>query len=250
MRISAYAKEDCHLIKHKIMLPSQLPISNKLLASLPRLEYQRILPHLEVVELTAGEVLSEPGANVRHVYFPCNALISLLTLVDGTEVFAVGLVGREGLTSVSCALGSQTSTLRSLVQSSGTAMRMKAKVFINEFHNSAALRDVVLQYVLSLKTQISQTAACNRFHVLEARLARWLLMTRDRLSSDHFHMTHEMLGHLLGVRRVGVTNAAHALKQRKLIDYSRGAIDIVDGAGLQEASCSCYRMVEGRHGKR
>jgi CRP-like cAMP-binding protein len=232
------------------MLPSQLPISNKLLAALPRLEYQRILPHLEIVELSVGEVLSEPGANLRHVYFPCSALVSLLALVDASAVFAVGLVGREGMSSVSCALGSNVSQLRCVVQSPGTAMRMKTKVFVNEFNNSASLRDVVLQYVLSLKMQISQTAACNRFHVIEERLARWLLMTRDRLSSDHFHMTHEMLGVLLGVRRVGVTNAAHALKQRRLIDYSRGAIDIVDGIGLQAAACSCYRMVDGRHGKR
>ena len=108
---------------------------------------------------------------------------------------------------------------------------------------------MVLQYGVSLTVQIAQTAACNRFHVIEQRLARWLLMTRDRLSSDHFHMTHEMLGHLMGVRRVGVTNAAHALKERKLIDYTRGAIDIIDGLGLQAAACSCYHMVEGRHGK-
>jgi CRP-like cAMP-binding protein len=231
------------------MLPSQLPIANKLLASLPRLEYQRILPHLEIVQLSAGEVLSEPGVTIRYVYFPSSALVSLLALVDSTEVFAVGLVGREGMVSVSCALGSNVSQLRAVVQSPGTAMRMKAKVFVSEFNNSASLRDVVLHYVLKLKMQISQTAACNRFHVIEERLARWLLMTRDRLSSDHFHMTHEMLGSLLGVRRVGVTNAAHALKKRRLIDYSRGAIDIVDGIGLQEAACSCYRMVEGRHGK-
>jgi CRP-like cAMP-binding protein len=231
------------------MLPSHLPIANKILASLTRSEYQRILPQLEMVQLNEGDVLCESGAHMRYVYFPCNALISLLTMVDSVEVFAVALVGREGMTSVACALGSQTSPYRTLVQGSGTVMRMKAKVFMAEFRNSMALREVVLEYVLSLTVQISQTAACNRFHVIEERLARWLLMTRDRLSSDHFHMTHEMLGQLLGVRRVGVTNAAHALKQRHLIDYSRGAIDIVDGIGLQAAACNCYRMVEGRHGK-
>jgi CRP-like cAMP-binding protein len=140
------------------------------------------------------------------------------------------------------------SPFRVLVQGSGSALRMKAKVFVNEFRDSAALRKVVLAYVLSLTVQISQTAACNRFHGIGARLARWLLMTRDRLSSDHFHMTHEMLGHLLGVRRVGVTNAAYELKTLGLIDYSRGAIDITDGVGLQAAACSCYRMLDTRHG--
>ncbi len=231
------------------MLPSHLPIANKLLASLPRSEYQRLLPQLEMVQLTEGEVLCEAGTLMRYVYFPCTALLSLLTRVDEVEVFAVALVGREGVSSVACALGSQTSPFRTLVQSPGTAMRMKARVFTAEFRATAALREVVLAYVLQLTLQISQTAACNRFHVIEERLARWLLMTRDRLSSDHFHMTHEMLGNLLGVRRVGVTHAAYALKQRHLIDYSRGAIDIVDGIGLQAAACSCYRMVEGRHGK-
>jgi CRP-like cAMP-binding protein len=230
------------------MLQSQSPIANKILASLPRSEYLRLLPHLEAVHLTEGEVLCDSGAALRYIYFPNTALVSLLTLVDKNEVFAVGLVGREGMTSAACALGSLTSSFRTLVQSSGTAMRMKVKHFVNEFRASAVLREAVLGYVLALTLQISQTAACNRFHIIEERLARWLLMTRDRLSSDHFHMTHEMLGNLLGVRRVGVTNAAHALKKRRLIDYSRGSIDIVDGIGLQDAACSCYRMMEGRHG--
>lgn len=231
------------------MLQSQLPVTNKLLSSLPRSEYQRLSEHLETEALTEGQVLSEPGEALRYVYFPTDALLTLVTLVDGDQVFAVGLVGREGMSGVSCALGAQTSPFRTLVQSSGQAMRMKAKVFARIFRECAALREVVLQYGLSLTVQIAQTAACNRYHVIEQRLARWLLMTRDRLSSDHFHMTHEMLGHLMGVRRVGVTNAAHALKERKLIDYTRGAIDIIDGIGLQTAACSCYHMVEGRHGK-
>jgi CRP-like cAMP-binding protein len=230
------------------MLPSHLPIANNVLASLPRTEYLRLLPHLEMVELVEGEVLCDSGKPLQHVYFPCNSLVSLLTLVDGDDVFAVALVGREGMTSVATALGSQLSPFRVLVQGSGSALRMKAKVFVNEFRDSAALRKVVLAYVLSLTVQISQTAACNRFHGIGARLARWLLMTRDRLSSDHFHMTHEMLGHLLGVRRVGVTNAAYELKTLGLIDYSRGAIDITDGVGLQAAACSCYRMLDTRHG--
>ena len=230
------------------MLPSQLPIANNVIASLPRAEYLRLQPHLERVELVEGEVLCEAGSPLQHVYFPCSALVSLLTLVDSDDVFAVALVGREGMTSVATALGAQISPFRVLVLGTGSALRMKAKVFVSEFRDSTALRKVVLAYVLSLTEQIAQTAACNRFHGIEARLARWLLMTRDRLSSDHFHMTHEMLGHLLGVRRVGVTNAAHKLKLCGLIDYSRGAIDITDGSGLQAAACACYRMLDTRHG--
>jgi CRP-like cAMP-binding protein len=231
------------------MLQSQLPVANKLLAALPRSEYQRLAVHLESEYLTEGQVLSESGGPLRYVYFPESALLSLLTLVDGSDVFAIGLVGREGMSSVACALGAQVSPFKTLVQSSGKTMRMKTRVFAKFFRESAQLREVVLQYVLSLTVQIAQTAACNRFHVIEQRLARWLLMTRDRLSSDHFHMTHEMLGYLMGVRRVGVTNSAHALKERKLIDYTRGAIDIIDGPGLEAAACACYHMLAGRHGK-
>ena len=230
------------------MLPNFLPIANSVLASLPRLEYLRLLPQLESVQLVEGELLCDSGVPLQHVYFPCDCLVSLLTLVDGNQVFAVALVGREGMTSVATALGAQISPFRVLVLGTGTAMRMKSNVFVNAFRARAALRQVVLAYVLSLTVQIAQTAACNRFHEIEARLARWLLMTRDRLSSNHFHMTHEMLGHLLGVRREGVTNAAHRLKLRGLIDYSRGAIDITDGTGLRSAACSCYRMLDTRHG--
>lgn len=229
------------------MHPNQPPIANKVLASLPRADYLRLLPYLEQVELVEGDVLCDSGKHLQHVYFPCDSLVSLLTLVDGNEVFAVSLVGHEGMTSVATALGSQISPFRALVQGTGRAMRMKPKAFVAAFCESAAIRRVVLAYVLSLTVQISQTAACNRFHFIEARLARWLLMTRDRLSCDHFYMTHEMLGHLLGVRRVGVTNAAHGLKLRGLIDYSRGAIDIMDGEGLQAAACSCYRMLDSWH---
>ena len=185
---------------------------------------------------------------MRHVYFPADALLSLLTLVDKKEVFAVALVGREGMSSVACALGAQQSPFRTLVLGSGSALRMKVKLFMHEFRENEVLRNAVLRYVLALTVQISENAACNRFHVIEQRLARWLLMIRDRLSSDHFHVTHETMGQLLGVRRVGVTNAALALKQRRLIDYSRGALDIMDGGGLQRAACACYHVAEGRHG--
>jgi CRP-like cAMP-binding protein len=230
------------------MLPNHPPVVNKILASLPRSDFQRLLPSLEEVELTEGAVIGEAGEHMRYVYFPANALLSLLTLVDHKDVFAVALVGREGLSNVACALGAQQSPLRTLVLASGSAMRMKARVFVKEFRESEVLRTAVLRYVLSLTVQISENAACNRFHVIEQRLARWLLMMRDRLSTDHFHITQEVMGQLLGVRRVGVTNAALALKQRGLIDYSRGALDIVNGLGLKRAACTCYQPIEGRHG--
>lgn len=230
------------------MLSTHLPVVNKLLGALPRSEYQRLLPSLEAVELNEGDVIGEGGEPMRYVYFPTGALLSLLRLMSDGEVFSVALVGREGMSGVASAMGGQLSPYRTLVLSSGTAIRMKAKLFVKEFRASEVLRNAVLRYALSLTAQISENAACNHFHVIEQRLARWLLMMRDRLSSNHFHVTHEMLGQLLGVRRVGVTNAALELKQRMLIDYSRGALDIIDGSGLQLAACSCYSMVDGRHG--
>lgn len=231
------------------MLQSQLPVVNQILGALPRADYQRLSAALEMVELKAGDVLCEPGEAMRHVYFPCDALLSLLNLVDGKSVFSVALLGREGMVGAASAMGTQLSPFRVVVLGSGTALRMKTRAFVQEFRGNEVLRDAVLRYVLSLTLQISENAACNRFHMVEERLARWLLMMRDRFSSGQFHITHEMMGRLLGVRRVGVTNAAQSLKQRALIDYSRGVIDIIDSLGLKHAACGCYHMVEGRHGK-
>jgi CRP-like cAMP-binding protein len=230
------------------MLPSLFPVANKLLSALPRAEYLQLSSLLEPVTLLVGDVLCEAGQPVDWVYFIDDALVSLLMPVDETEIFAVGLVGREGMIGTCTVMGAPVSTTRATVLCAGRAHRAPANAFVAAFRQSEAVRTVTLQFVYTLKTQISETAACNQFHVIEARLARWLLMTRDRLSSDHFHMTHETMGNLLGVRRVGVTNAAYALKGRNLIDYSRGAIDIVDGLGLRAAACSCYRAVGGRHG--
>jgi CRP-like cAMP-binding protein len=231
------------------MLQSQLPVVNKILGSLPRSDYPRLLPRLELVELSARDVLCEPGDPLRYVYFPADALLTLLHLVDEKEVFSVALVGRDGIAGGAVVMGAQQAPFRVLVLGAGMALRMKAKVFAQEFRSSELLRDAALRYLLQLTMQISDNAACNRFHVIEERLARWLLMMRDRCSSGHFHITHELMGHLLGVRRVGITNAAQSLKQRALIDYSRGAMDIVDPIGLKKAACGCYRMAEGRHGK-
>jgi CRP-like cAMP-binding protein len=230
------------------MLLNNLPVVNKILASLPRSDYQRLLPGMEEVTLNSGDVIGEAGRAMRYVYFPADAMLSLLTLVDKEEVFTVALVGREGMSNLASALGAQVSPVRTLVLGTGSALRMKVRTFVKEFRECEPLRNAVLRYVHALTVQISENAACNRFHAIEQRLARWLLMLRDRFNSDHFHTTQETMGHLLGVRRVGVTNAALALKQQGLIDYSRGALDIVDGNGLRLAACSCYRVAAGRHG--
>jgi CRP-like cAMP-binding protein len=155
----------------------------------------------------------------------------------------VGLVGREGLVGVALALGADSSPDRALVQGSGSALRMRAASFCEALGRSLPLQREVLRYAYAKLIQARQTAACNRFHTVEARLARWLLLTGDRVRADHFHLTHELLADTLGVRRVGVTNAATALQRRKLISYSRGDIRILDRPGLKAAACECYEIV-------
>jgi CRP-like cAMP-binding protein len=222
-------------------------ILNSLLAALPRKAYLRLLPDLMPVDLVFGDVLHEPGEPIREVYFPTRSLVSLLTLVEGHLALEVGMVGREGMIGIPLALGAGVSPVRALVQGAGPALKMSAARFRNELKASAPLQRELNRYVNVMMAQISQTAGCNRFHVVEARLARWLLMTRDRMRSAQFRMTHEFLSHMLGVRRVGVTEAACALERQKLIEYSRGNITILDQLGLEAACCSCYQVVRDMH---
>ena len=222
-------------------------IPNSLLAALPRKSYLRLLPGLAPVDLVFGKVLYEPGVPIRDVYFPSQSLVSLLTLVEGHLALEVGLVGREGMVGFPLALGVDVSPVRALVQGAGPALRMSAARFRTELRASPPLQHELHRYVHTMMAQISQTAACNRFHMVEARLARWLLMTRDRVCSGEFRMTHEFLSHMLGVRRVGVTEAATALQRRNLIEYRRGNIRILDDRGLEAACCSCYKVVRDMH---
>ena len=217
--------------------------SNRLLAALPVAELRRIAPHLENISIAFGELLFEPSQPIKHVYFPNDSLVSLLTVVDHHFALEVGMVGREGMVGVELSLGVAVTPVRALVQGAGTAMRIKAATFRKLLPQSPSLQRALNLYIHQFLMQVSQTAACNRFHHIEARLARWLLMTRDRVGTDHFQLTHEFLGNMLGVRRVGVTKAAHSLKLRKLISYSRGSVVITDGRGLEAVSCSCYETL-------
>lgn len=218
-----------------------LPIRNLLLASLPRKDGRDLLAQLTPVDLALGQVLHEPGDPLRNVYFPTDGLVSLLTLVGDRMTLEVGMVGREGMVGVPLALGVARSPMRALVQSRGTGLRMSRVRFDAAMRRSDALRRALLGYANTLMGQIARTAACNRFHVVEARLARWLLMARDRAGCDDLTMTQEFLSTMLGVRRVAVCEAASAFQRRKLIEYSRGRIRIVDHSGLEAACCSCYR---------
>ena len=217
---------------------------NTILASLSGKEFARLRMALEPVTLKFGHVLYEPGKAIRHVYFPIDCLISLLTAVDKRRSLEVGMVGNEGMAGMPFILGMGVSGVRALVQGGGAALRMASGPFRIEFDRNPALQEALYRYMYALMAQISQTAACNRFHEAEPRLARWLLMTRDRVVSDEFPLTHEFLAHMLGMRREGVTEAASALKRRKLIRYQRGEIQILNLKGLKAASCSCYQIVQ------
>jgi CRP-like cAMP-binding protein len=220
--------------------------ANRLLASLPRKCHRELAARLVPVSLVFGEVLYEPGATIREVYFPGRSVVSLLTLVEGRGALEVGLVGCEGMVGIPLALGIGVSPVRALVQGGGSALRMSAASFRKALGASLPLQRRLHRYAHALMAQITQIAACNRFHVVEARLARLLLMTRDRVGSGEFRLTHEFLAHMLGVRREGVSGAASALQRRGLIGYQRGDMRIVDDAGLEAASCSCYALVRQR----
>ncbi len=218
--------------------------SNRVLASIPSSEYRRLRAQLEPVTVNFGQVLYEPGKPIEHVYFPIDCLISLLTAVDKRRTLEVGMVGNEGMAGMPFILGMGVSGVRALVQGGGNALRMSSAPFRIEFDRNRSLQDALYRYTYALMAQIAQTAACNRFHEAEARLSRWLLMTRDRVGSDDFPLTHAFLAHMLGLRREGVTEAASALKHRHLIAYSRGNIEIVDVKGLKASACSCYQIVK------
>jgi CRP-like cAMP-binding protein len=217
--------------------------SNLLLAALPPEDLARMLPALDQVQVEVGAVLSEPGDAIRYIYFPHDSLISMMAVAEVRMTLEVGLVGREGMLGATVALGHDTTQVRAVVQRAGSASRIDADLFRTEFARSQALQRVLYRYTDSLLAQAIQIAVCSRYHVLEARLARSLLVTRDRLQSDRFHLTHEFLAHALGVRRVGVTKAASALQQQGLINYSRGNIEILDPEGLAQAACTCYEIV-------
>jgi len=220
--------------------PTPPRISNRLLGALPRAERGAVLADCARVPLTFADVLCEPGDRIRHAWFPLSGSIALIAQVDDHGALEVGSVGNEGLFGFPLALGSQRQPLRAIVESAGLALRIDAARLRGHLAALPALQKAVQHQLATLVSQLARAAACNRFHVVEARLARWLLLSQDRAQSDEFDLTHEFVASMLGVRRVGVTQAAGALQRRRLIRYRRGHVTIIDRSGLEAASCSCY----------
>ena len=221
------------------------PAANRLLAALPQTEYRRLLPELEEVTLPFAHVLYEPGERIRHVYFPNESIVSLLAEVTAHSPLEVGLIGSEGMAGISVFMGVDASPHRAIVQGAGTAMQMEATRLQTVSGRAGSLRRLLHLYAHSLLTQVSRTAACNRFHTVDARLARWLLMTADRSGADGFRLTQDFISNMLGVRREGVNKAAGILQKDELITYSRGQIKLLDRAGLEAIACECYRIIKG-----
>ncbi|MGI8883121.1 MAG: Crp/Fnr family transcriptional regulator [Pyrinomonadaceae bacterium] len=228
-------------------MPETTKPNNRLLAALPAKEYQRLLPKLKEIPLIYTKTIYESDDIISRVYFPESGIISLLSAVGERSLMEVGIVGNEGFIGLPVFLGVKTSNNRAIVQGAGVALEMKTADFLAECNNGGALSRLLQRFTHSLLTQISQSAACNRFHEIEARLARWLLMTADRMASNEFQITQEFLSNMLGVRREGVSKAAANIQQNKLISYSRGKISVLDRAGLEAAACRCYFIIKDEY---
>jgi CRP-like cAMP-binding protein len=223
---------------------NELYQKNQLLAALPREEYHRLQPHLEIVCLARRQILHEINEPLAYVYFPTQALTSMVSLMEDGATIEVGVVGKDGMVGLPICWGGNSATTQAIVQIPGEAVRMTADRFKAEFDRHEALYRLILLYTQSLFTQVAQTAACNRRHNVEQRLARWLLSIEDRVQGKQLLLTQEFIAQMLGIRRSGVTVAATALQQAGTIRYSRGKIAIIDREKLRSAACECYNAVK------
>ena len=226
------------------MSTSHSPNQNHLLAALPATEFESLAAHLELVPLPLGEILYEPGTQLRHAYFPTTSIVSLHYVMENGASAETAGVGNEGVVGISLFMGGETTSSSAVVQTSGHAYRLERRLFKQEFERAGLFQRLLLRYTQALMTQMAQTAACNRHHSLEQQLCRWLLWTLDRVSSRELVITQELIASMLGVRREGVTEAAGKLQRAGFISYRRGHIAVIDRSGLETHACECYGVVK------
>jgi CRP-like cAMP-binding protein len=224
--------------------PAPDPLQNHLLAALSDPARERLLPQLHLIHLPLGMVLSEPGTPQNNVYFPIDSIVSLMYVMEDGASAEISVVGNEGLLGLALFMGGETTSSRAIVQSAGEAYRLPGPQLKDEFHRNGELQVLLLRYTQALITQMAQTAVCNRHHSVDQQLCRWLLLSLDRLPSNHLVMTQELIANMLGVRREGVTEAAGKLQKEGVIRYHRGQITVLDRSKLEELSCECYAVVK------
>ena len=224
-------------------------LRNYLLASLSIDDFKQLEPKLEPVSFKLGEVLYEARGRMAHAYFPTTAIVSMLYIMENGATAEIGIIGNDGIVGNALFMGGETTTSRAIIQSAGDAIRISAKDLKAEFAKAGRFQNLLLRYTQALMTQISQTAVCNRLHPIEQQLARWLLLSHDRLQSDELVMTHDLISNMLGVRREGVTIAAKKLAHKKLIKNIRGTIIMLDRQGLEKEVCECYEIVNKEYNR-
>lgn len=227
-----------------ILIDPHRAMRNRLLALLPGEAYKRLAPSLEIVPLRIKQILYAPNAPIPYVYFPLHTVLSLIVLLQDGQAVEVATIGNEGMVGLPVFLGAETISGQAFTQIPGEAVRIEAKAFREEATRAGPLQDVMRRYTQAMFTQISQSVACNHFHKIDQRCARWLLMTEDRVGQDQFPLTQEFLSLMLGTRRAGVSEAASRLQKEGLIQYSRGVITVLDRQGLEMASCECYEIIK------
>ncbi|MGM3309040.1 Crp/Fnr family transcriptional regulator [Anabaena sp. WFMT] len=228
---------------------NSLKSKNKLLDALPRSNFELLAPHLELVSLSSGQIIYEAEEQIKYVYFPDSAIISILCVMDNGSSVEVGLVSREGMVGIPVILGDNITNLNAIVQVPGNALRIDADIVKIEFDRGGAIQELLLRYVKTVYLEVAQCAACNRLHTLEERLSRWLLTVSDRLNLDEFPLTQEFISQMLGVRRSGVTVAAHTLSKAGMINYHRGNIKILNREALEASSCECYQVIKNEYAR-
>jgi CRP-like cAMP-binding protein len=220
---------------------------NAIFRSIPPEDWQRLVDHLEPVELALGKVLYEPGTKMSHVYFPSTAIVSLLYALENGSSAEIAVVGLEGVVGISIFMGGESTSSRAVTQSAGLGYRIPSGAIQKEFNRSGPVMHLLLRYTQALITQMSQTAVCNRHHTLDQQFCRWLLLSLDRLPTNELKMTQELIANMLGVRREGVTEAALRVQEAGFIKYSRGHITILNRLGLEQRTCECYQVVKDEY---